>query len=424
MSVYVLAILAALLFGTGSVVQQRAAAQAPPEDNLSFRLLFWLVRQRLWLIGVGFSVVGNLLSANALARGSVALVEPLFVVRLLFALPLAAAWSKHSVPRRDWTGAILTAVGLAMFVIAGNPHQGEVGNTPVGSWIIAGGTIVGLATIMMLAAKRMDAVRQAVLLAGGAGLLFGLQAALTHSAMQIFRNEGIPQLLQSWQTYAVLVTALYGTLLVQSAYEVAPLPASFPALVTAEPIVGIAVGVGVLGGSIRLAPFPFAVEVVGIGVMIAGIIVLASSPLVTGQLHRLERRQEEGQAYRTEEQLERDLERLHTDLDAFDRHLQAGPGVAEKDRAQIQHDLDRIDEHVDRLCELQDDIARHRSAEAEHMAARPQAEQEHYFRGHDAELDARERAIDERAHRLQEHADALRARARELTGEYATERPG
>lgn len=117
MWVYVLSILAALCFGVGSVVQQRAASEAPPQDVLSWRLLLWLAHRPLWLSGVAFALVGNLFAANALGRGSIALVEPLFVVRLLFALPLAAAWMRHSVPRRDWAGALATSLGLAMFVV-------------------------------------------------------------------------------------------------------------------------------------------------------------------------------------------------------------------------------------------------------------------------------------------------------------------
>ena len=421
MWVYVLSIGAALCFGAGSVVQQRAASVAPPQDMLSWRLLIWLAQRPLWLSGVGLAVVGNLMSANALAKGSIALVQPLLVVRLLFALPLAAAWNKHPVPRRDWLGAAAASLGLALFVVAGNPHQGEVENASHMSWIIMGAILVGLAVVLMLVSRRLDPVRAAVALATGAAFCFGLQAALTGSAMHIFSNSGLTALLSSWKPYAVAAVALFGTLLIQSAYESAPLPASFPALVSIEPLVGISLGVGVLGGSIRLSPFPFAIELIGILVMIAGIYVLASSPIVTGQLDRLERRQEEGLAYRTEEELERDLAQLHQDLDRFEQHI-GEPEVLQKDRHQIDRDLERITSEIERLCELQEDIRRHRDAERLHVEERPEEERRHFYEEHDPALDRREREIDERAQHLQDRAQRLEERARELTEASAGDR--
>ena len=102
----------------------------------------------------------------------------------------------------------------------------------------------------------------------GAGLLFALQAALTSTAVHQLNHPAA--LLSSWYPYAVVAVALTATLFVQSAYELAPLPSSFPAQVTAEPLCGIALGVGVLAGTIRLGPLPLAGEVVGLLGMLGG----------------------------------------------------------------------------------------------------------------------------------------------------------
>lgn len=411
--VYVLAIGAAFFFGTGSVVQQRAASEAPPQDTLKIQLLWWLAHQRLWLLGVVCSVFGNLLSASALGRGSVALVQPLFTTRLLFALPLAAAWMRHSVPRRDWGGALATALGLAVFVVAGHPHQGHPSNATNLDWIISGVVIVGLASALMLIARRLKPMAEAPVLATGAGLLFALQAALVSTAMHIRAHHGLLAMLGSWEVYAVVFVALYGTLLLQSAFETAPLPASFPALVAMEPIAAIALSVGILGGSIRMVALPLAIEIAGLAVMIWGVYVLASSPIVTGQLDRLERRQEEGLAYRTEVELERDLERLRRDLERFSLHIRE-PELASKDRAQVDHDLTRIDREIARLCELVEDIERHRRAEMDKLGAMPSDHDRADALAHDRDLDAVQRELNDRADRLQERAERLRERASEL----------
>ena len=94
MLVYLLVIVAASVVAVGEVVQQRWAAQAPPEHNLSIRLLPWLVRRPRWLAGLVASSVGNLLFATAVGSGNIGLVEAVFVVRLLFAVIAAVCfWS-------------------------------------------------------------------------------------------------------------------------------------------------------------------------------------------------------------------------------------------------------------------------------------------------------------------------------------------
>ena len=47
--VYALTVVAALVVATGEVIQQRNASQASPEDNLSPKLLLWLVQRPRWL---------------------------------------------------------------------------------------------------------------------------------------------------------------------------------------------------------------------------------------------------------------------------------------------------------------------------------------------------------------------------------------
>ena len=86
--VYVLAIAAAALFGLGAAVQQRVAAHAPDRTVLRPALLWHLARQPFWLVGVATALVGNVFAGIALGIGGVALVQPLLVTRLIFALPV------------------------------------------------------------------------------------------------------------------------------------------------------------------------------------------------------------------------------------------------------------------------------------------------------------------------------------------------
>ncbi len=271
---------AAFLLGLGFVLQQRAAQEAPGDDALSYRLLLNLIRKPVWLAGIASMVGGQVLGAVALGKAEVTLVEPLLTANLLFALGLARVLSAQALGRREWIGALVLIFGISIFVLAGNPRAGSTSLRTVQSWLIVVG-IVGLAAALVTIARRRPPAEKATLLAAAAGALFGLQDGFTRRAMALL-GEGVVPLLTSWQTYAVVCVAIVGLLLAQSAFEAAPLPASLPAMTVAEPLCGMAFGVGAFGEVVRVAPVWLGLESAGLLAMVSGVIVLARSP----HLHR------------------------------------------------------------------------------------------------------------------------------------------
>lgn len=402
--VYVLSAIAAVIIGIGTVIQQRSAFQAPPEYGLSPKLLLWLVQRPLWLGGVAASLVGNIVFAVAVGTGSVALVEAMFVLRLIVALVLAAWWGRHRIPGRDWLGVLAIIAGLAAFVLSARPHKG-MASIPDTRWAIVGGIIVLLGLIVMVVAKRLGPARKAALLGAAAGAMFGLQAALTNVAIHVMSHGGVLDLATTWSGYSVAFLALFGTLLVQSAYEAAPLSASYPSDVNTELLAGIAIGVWVLGGSIRLGLPYGAIAAIGIVIMIVGIYLLTTSKLVTGEVDELVRKQEVGHARRNEQHLERELH-------AIEKHMARAHGrssATPMHRWVAARDFRRIDESIDRLCALQEDIHRHRADERERLPTVEEPERREMLE-HDRDLSEQEHRIDEHATRLRERAEELAAR--------------
>jgi hypothetical protein len=281
--VYALAVVAALIVAFGEVVQQRMAAQAPPQDNLSPKLLLWLVQQPRWLAGVVCSLLGNVAFAAALGRGSVVLVEAVFVVRLLFGLSISAFWGWHRIPAKDILGGLVIAFGLVAFLLAARPRGGATAVADL-RWAYGAGCPVALAALLAVVASRRAGASRALLLGIGAGILFGVQAALVQSAVHVMGDSGLVGLLAGWHGYGVVVVALFGMLLVQSAFESAELSASYPGVVTAQLLCALAIGVFVLRGRLDLAPGHVVVLLLGLGAMIAGIVIVTRSTFHHGHL--------------------------------------------------------------------------------------------------------------------------------------------
>src|ERR1700729_1962439 len=82
----VAAVGAALLLGISSVADQRSTKRIERRRVLSPRIFADLVRQPLWLTALAANVAGFALQVVALDSGSLALVQPLLVGDLVFAV--------------------------------------------------------------------------------------------------------------------------------------------------------------------------------------------------------------------------------------------------------------------------------------------------------------------------------------------------
>ena len=102
-----LALAAALLFALGTVLQQKAALDEPPVGSSS-GLLLRIARRPVWLAGIAADGLGFVTPAAALGTGDLAVVQPLLVTTLVFALPLgvwlaASACVARTSARRCWS---------------------------------------------------------------------------------------------------------------------------------------------------------------------------------------------------------------------------------------------------------------------------------------------------------------------------------
>jgi drug/metabolite transporter (DMT)-like permease len=277
MTVFLLGLGAACLLGLGFVLQQHAAQRAPRSEILSYRLLLRLMRQREWLLGIVLMIGGQILSAMALSAGRISLVEPLLATNLLFAMGLARRITRQTLGRSGWGGVLLLATGVTVFIVSGEPTGGGTEAGVLRHWVVFG-VVAGLALLLVSLARRLPLLKEATLLALAAGLLYGLQDALTRTDGQRFGRGGAELLLRSWQTYAVLAIGVLGLILVQSAFESAPLKMSLPALTAAQPLAGIACGVGFLGDRLRLTAGAMAWEAVGLLSIVLGVVVIGRHP--------------------------------------------------------------------------------------------------------------------------------------------------
>ena len=193
---------------------------------------------------------GYAAQAAALGLGSLVLVQPLLVTTLLFALPLAAWWSGRRLSRADALWALTLSAALALFVVVAEPTAGVDRAAPP-RWLPAGVALGAvLCGCLAVAAVRRGAVR-AVLLAVATAVLYGVTAALTKGVVSLL-DDGPLALVTAWETPALVVAAVAGTVASQSAFQAGGLAASLPIITVGEPFVGVALGAAVLDEQVHV----------------------------------------------------------------------------------------------------------------------------------------------------------------------------
>jgi hypothetical protein len=120
-----------------------------------------------------------------------------------------------------------------------------------------------------------------MLTGAAAGLIFGIQDALTRQTLQGLHRFGFPGLLVHWAPYALVGAGALGIWLVQSAFNSGPLNVSLPAISAGEPVVGILLGVVVFGDRIQDTPGELAIYTGGLAALVAGVVMVSRSPALS-----------------------------------------------------------------------------------------------------------------------------------------------
>jgi drug/metabolite transporter (DMT)-like permease len=277
---YGLTLLAALLIGTGFVLQQNMAQRESDARFLSLRLIIDLFHKPRWLLGIGAMVAGQILAAWSIGNLPLAFVEPLLTTNLVFALVLAVPIAKAQLRFWEITGALVLCSGVALLSVSRSAKPIGLSFGSFSHWPAAG-AIAFIALVCIQAGRRRPGRGRAMLTGAAAGLVFGIQDALTRQTLQALHNGGFGGMLSTWAPYALVGAGATGIWLMQSAFSAGPLNVSLPAISAGEPVVGILLGVVVFGDRIQDTPGELAIYAGGLAALVIGVIMVGRSPALS-----------------------------------------------------------------------------------------------------------------------------------------------
>ncbi|ATZ06432.1 DMT family transporter [Corynebacterium striatum] len=271
------ALASALTVAWGTVIRHRIALEA------SSSVMRTAMGNPLWWVGTLGAVVAYCLQIIALGFGTLLVVQPILVLSLMFTLPLSAWYSKRALSFHEtfWCAALTIAVGV--LVVYGRPTAGNP-RPSLNEWwppLVCGAA--GLALLGLFAWRYR--ARRALALGTACGALYGYVALLSKSVVDIFTNDGLWQLAQSWQLYGLVFLAGTGTVLQQYSFHAGPLAQSLPAMTIMEPIIAFSLGYVVLGEEFQVDSITgWSVMAAALAVMILATIVLSRRPVGRAQV--------------------------------------------------------------------------------------------------------------------------------------------
>ncbi len=271
---------AALSFAVAAVLQQLAARTVSRSESMRFELVLQLLRRPAWRLGVLAMLAGYGLQALALSLGPVALVQPIIVTELAFAIPLAMSLDHRRPGPREWLGLAAIVGGVSLFLLGGLPSAGS-SDPPFTVWLSVLVPVGSVLAVVLVVAARASGPSRAVLLGAAAGLCFGVIAVLTKTTT-FFLAQGVGKALTQWEPYALIGIGILALVCSQSAYQAGPIAYSMPMHDLLEPLVGVVIGIAALDERIPLDATSLATMACGAALACTGIIVLSRSPLVHG----------------------------------------------------------------------------------------------------------------------------------------------
>jgi drug/metabolite transporter (DMT)-like permease len=268
----VLGLSAALVFGVASVADQRSTKRVQSRQPLSPKIFLDLVRQRMWLASIVGTLSGFALQVLALHYGPLALVEPLLVCGLIFAVLINSYLFRRFDPVLI-SGVVATAAGIAGFLAISQPTDGQ-SSTGFGVVLPLGaGLTAGVAGCIVF--SRRNRAYGALGLALACGICYGVSAFLVKLVVSDV-SGGLTGMLTDWPFYALAVVGPLGFLLNENAFQHGKLIAPVLGIITVcDPLISVALAYLWLNEQLNGTPIGIAGEIISLAIMCTGVVVVA-----------------------------------------------------------------------------------------------------------------------------------------------------
>ncbi len=203
-----LAVACAVGTSVAFLLKHRGAVVAPPvRVRHPLRSAVDLFRSRWFAVGFTVAVGAWALHVGALALAPLSIVQAVLSGGLVFLAVFAERFFGFRLGRRQWTGVIVTAAGLAVIGLTSGLDDGDPPGYALAALIAieCGVLVVSAAVAAISTHRRVSPAAQGLLLGAAAGALFGISdIALKYLTDAV--EDGALELISPWSGAALVAS--------------------------------------------------------------------------------------------------------------------------------------------------------------------------------------------------------------------------
>ena len=246
----VLAVLAAVALAFGAQFQNQAVSTSrekhiQPKVSLSLRELINLLIKPRWVSGTSLMFLAMLLQLGALSLAPLIVVQPIGAIALVITSLLNARFTKTKLNRATLLAIGLSTFGVGGFVVTASQVAAQVELTDenlLRVLLLFVIILVSFAALFFIFGKEAQALTYIL----GAGVLYGFVATLAKVTIQRLYQMDY-DILTLIAVVSMIGAVLLGGWFVQNAYASGPPDLVIAGLTVIDPIVAIAIAIGILG---------------------------------------------------------------------------------------------------------------------------------------------------------------------------------
>ena len=245
-----LAVAAAVALAFGAQFQNQAVTKGREKaprvrGSLSIRELGRLFARPRWISGLGLMGLGMVLQLSALTLAPLIVVQPIGAIALVITSLLNASYTKTRINKATVLAIGLSTFGVGGFVVTASRVASQVQLTDANLLRVLGLLVVILAAFAILFfsfGKKAKALTYIL----GAGVLYGFVATLAKVVIQRLYQMDY-DLLTGLALVSMIGAVFLGGWFVQNAYSSGPPDLVIAGLTVIDPMVAVAIAIGVLG---------------------------------------------------------------------------------------------------------------------------------------------------------------------------------
>jgi drug/metabolite transporter (DMT)-like permease len=278
-----LALGSALATNVAFLLKQRGAVLAPSVHvRHPLRSAVGLFSSRWFALGWVVAVGAWGLHVGALALVSLSVVQAVLASGLVFLAVLAERFFGFALGRRQWTGVIITTIGLAVIALALGPRGDQAPGYALAALIAVECTVFALATGLAVISNYQGTLRarQGLVLGAASGALFGVSDIalkyLTHAV-----EGGVIELISPW-TFAALAASVIAFYASARGLQIGPGVEVIALTAVAANLTAIIGGILVFRDPIGTGPVAIAGRLIAFGLIVGGA-ALIPAPVRVGR---------------------------------------------------------------------------------------------------------------------------------------------